>query len=158
MDFLVQRVLPVLLVLLYQLLPWDLLPDFLGPLGRLDDILLLGLLFWYLWSGRRLRDLIGRDRPRRGHEARSSGSDESAPGDDEKNDTEDPYSVLGIVPGASMEEVHRAYRREMAKYHPDRVSHLGEELQRVAHRKSIEIQKAYREILRRRGQGAQVAP
>lgn len=147
-----------MLVLIYQVLPWDILPDFLGPLGRLDDILLLGLLLWYLWSGKRLGHLIGRDRPRRGHEARGSGSHESAPGDDGQNDMEDPYSVLGIVPGASMEEVHRAYRREMAKYHPDRVSHLGEELQRVAHRKSLEIQKAYQEILRRRGRGVQATP
>ncbi len=158
MDFLVQRLLPVLLVLLYQILPWDVLPDFLGPLGRLDDMLLLGLLFWYLWSGRRLGDLLRKDRTSRTREARGSGPQDSPRGHDGPGDTGDPYSVLGIPPGASMEDVHRAYRREMAKYHPDRVSHLGEELQRVAHRKSLEIQEAYQEILRRKGQRVQAPP
>lgn len=158
MVFLAQRLLPVLLVLLYQILPWDVLPDFLGPLGRLDDVLLLGVLFWYLWSGKRLGDFIRKDRPSQGREARGSATDESARGHDGKGDTEDPYSVLGIQPGASTEEVHRAYRREMAKYHPDRVSHLGEELQRVAHRKSLQIQEAYQKILRRKGWRAQAPP
>ena len=31
----------------------------------------------------------------------------------------DPYSVLGLSPGASQEEVKRAYRRLAKKYHPD---------------------------------------
>lgn len=158
MDFLVQRLLPVLLVVLYQVLPWDILPDFLGPLGRLDDILLLALLLWYLWSGKRLSDLIRKGRPWRGSEASGSGTDESVRGHEAQDGADDPYSLLGILPGASMDEVHRAYRREMAKYHPDRVSHLGEELQRVAHRKSLEIQQAYQEILRRKGHGAQSPP
>ena len=31
----------------------------------------------------------------------------------------DPYSVLGLSPGASQEEVKRAYRQLAKKYHPD---------------------------------------
>jgi DnaJ family protein C protein 9 len=32
-----------------------------------------------------------------------------------------PYEVLEIQPGASLEEIKRAYRRMALKYHPDRV-------------------------------------
>ena len=32
---------------------------------------------------------------------------------------DDPYSVLGLTPGASDEEVKRAYRALAKKYHPD---------------------------------------
>jgi hypothetical protein len=34
----------------------------------------------------------------------------------------------------------------MSRYHPDHVAHLGDELQTVAHRKTLEIQRAYGEI------------
>ena len=32
---------------------------------------------------------------------------------------DDPYSILGLKPGASDEEVKRAYRQLAKKYHPD---------------------------------------
>jgi preprotein translocase subunit Sec63 len=31
----------------------------------------------------------------------------------------------------------------LSKYHPDKVTHLGEEFQRIAHEKVINIKKAY---------------
>ena len=33
---------------------------------------------------------------------------------------DDPYRVLGLKPGASEEEVKRAYRQQAKKYHPDK--------------------------------------
>ena len=36
-----------------------------------------------------------------------------------------------------------AYREIISKYHPDKVAHLGEEYQQMAHEKVIDIQKAY---------------
>lgn len=54
---------------------------------------------------------------------------------------EDPYKVLGLNPGASDEEVKKAYRRLAKKYHPDR--NPGDP---VAAKKMQEINAAYEQI------------
>ena len=54
---------------------------------------------------------------------------------------EDPYKVLGLSPGASDEEVKKAYRKLALQYHPDR--NPGDE---VAARKMQEINAAYEQI------------
>jgi len=36
-------------------------------------------------------------------------------------DGTDPYMVLGLMPGASKDEVRRVYRRLVAEHHPDRL-------------------------------------
>ena len=53
------------------------------------------------------------------------------------------YAVLGLEPGADMEAIKRSYRQLSMKYHPDKVSHLGEEFQEVAEEKMKEINAAY---------------
>jgi len=58
----------------------------------------------------------------------------------------DPYVVLGIRRGASAAEIGHAYRAQMKLYHPDRVADLGPELRGVAHRKAVDIQRAYEEL------------
>jgi DnaJ like chaperone protein len=60
----------------------------------------------------------------------------------------DPFGVLGIRRGANQEEIRAAYRREMSNYHPDKVAHLGSELQQLAQRKAQAINRAYTELLR----------
>jgi DnaJ-class molecular chaperone len=59
-----------------------------------------------------------------------------------------PWTVLGLRRGASQEEIAQAYREQMKLYHPDRVAGLGDELQRVAHEKTVEIQRAYEALTR----------
>ncbi len=58
----------------------------------------------------------------------------------------DPWAVLGVTRGASRDEIVRAYREQLKRYHPDRVADLGPELQEVAHRKTVELQRAYAEL------------
>ncbi len=53
------------------------------------------------------------------------------------------YAVLGLAPGADFVVIKKAYRKLCLQYHPDKVSHLGEEFQRVAEEKMKEINGAY---------------
>lgn len=55
--------------------------------------------------------------------------------------TQDPYKVLGLSYGASEEEVTKAYRKLVKKYHPD--LHPGD---KEAARKMSEINEAYEQI------------
>ena len=53
----------------------------------------------------------------------------------------DPYEVLGVARGASMDEVRKAYRELIKKYHPDQ--YKGHPLEGVASEKTQEINAAY---------------
>jgi len=66
----------------------------------------------------------------------------------ERADRWDPHAVLGVPRGASRAAITHAYRAQLKGYHPDRVATLGPELQRLAHEKTIEIQRAYVELTR----------
>ena len=59
------------------------------------------------------------------------------------------HSDLGIAPGASREEIKAAHRRLAAKYHPDKVQHLGNDFQKLAEARFKEIQQAYDELISR---------
>jgi len=60
----------------------------------------------------------------------------------------DPHAVLGVPPGASRDVITRGYHDQLKRYHPDRVADLGAELQELAHRKTIELRRAYDELMR----------
>lgn len=54
------------------------------------------------------------------------------------------YSELLELKGdLSVENIKKKYREQQAKYHPDKVSHLGAEFQQIAERKTREINNAY---------------
>ena len=54
------------------------------------------------------------------------------------------YQLLDIAPGASPDEVKRAFRQQIARYHPDKVQHLGKEFQAMAADRAAELTEAYR--------------
>ncbi len=66
-------------------------------------------------------------------------------------DTESEYQVLGIKPDATDEQLKNAYRKMARKYHPDKVSHLGEDIKSAATKKFQEVQSAYNKIKKERG-------
>jgi DnaJ like chaperone protein len=61
---------------------------------------------------------------------------------------DDPYAVLGIFPGATLEEVRHAWRRLAAENHPDRMAERGApaEFVAIAHDKTAAINAAYARI------------
>jgi DnaJ like chaperone protein len=61
------------------------------------------------------------------------------------------YKILEIEPTASDEEVKKAYRKMAVKYHPDKVSHLGEDFQQKAKEKFQRVNEAYEKIKKERG-------
>lgn len=56
------------------------------------------------------------------------------------------YDLLGVGPTAPADEIKRAFRREIAKYHPDKVQHLGREFQEIAAVKAAELTQAYKTL------------
>jgi len=65
-------------------------------------------------------------------------------------DTDWAYKVLGIDRSANDEEVKKAFRKMAMKYHPDKVSYLGEDFQKIAHEKFRKVNEAYEQIKKER--------
>ena len=133
----------IVLGVAYLLFPRDLIPDFFGRgLGLIDDASLIAFLTWFY--RKRLREFA----------ARATGAS-SGPGPQQRTgqaratpseSPPDPYATLGVPRSASKEDIKAAYKARMSEYHPDKVAHLGEELQQLAHRKALEIQQAYQQL------------
>jgi len=61
------------------------------------------------------------------------------------------YKILETTPDANDDEVKKAYRKMAVKYHPDKVSHLGDVFQKAAKDKFQEVNAAYEQIKKERG-------
>jgi len=59
----------------------------------------------------------------------------------------DYYTLLAVEPGATIDDIKRAFRREIARYHPDKVHHLGDEFQALAAERAAELTEAYRVLM-----------
>ena len=58
----------------------------------------------------------------------------------------DPYSVLGVSPNATDEEIKKAYRRLSRKYHPD--ANINNPDKAAAEERFKEVQAAYDQIVK----------
>jgi DnaJ like chaperone protein len=65
-------------------------------------------------------------------------------------ETDSSYKILEVEPSATDEEVKKAYRRMAMKYHPDKVSHLGDEFRKSADEKFKKVNEAYEKIKKER--------
>lgn len=149
------KILLIILAVIYAVSPFDIVPEFLlGWVGWLDDIVLLVL----LW---RFFNVIAERARKRAHRPgeTSSGSQahdyrhrsekySAGTGGDGANHAKNPHQILGVSPGASPDEIKKAYKRLANLYHPDKVQHLGEEFQALAEERFKEIQAAYQQIRR----------
>jgi DnaJ like chaperone protein len=66
-------------------------------------------------------------------------------------DTNSDYRILEVDPGATDEDIKKAYRKMAVKYHPDKVANEGPEVQRAAKEKFQKLQEAYENIKKQRG-------
>jgi DnaJ like chaperone protein len=64
--------------------------------------------------------------------------------------TDGDYKILEIERSASNDDVKKAYRRMAMKYHPDKVSTLGDEVQNAAKEKFQKVNRAYENIKKER--------
>jgi len=61
------------------------------------------------------------------------------------------YQILEIGSNATDAEVKKAYRAMAVKYHPDKVSHLGDDIRKAAEEKLQNLNAAYDQIKKQRG-------
>lgn len=145
----------IIATILYAISPVDLLPEaLLGGWGWIEDLVLLFILWNYLRGGgnplgmfrygrqQRPGQNAGPNRDSDWHNASSHSNGHP----NEHRASRNPYLILGVSEQSSLEEIKTAYRDQAAKYHPDKVQHLGEEFQQLAEIRFKEIQEAYRRI------------
>lgn len=65
-------------------------------------------------------------------------------------DVDSAYKILEIDRNATEDEIKKAYRKMAIKFHPDKVSHLGEDFQKQAKEKFQKVSHAYEKIKKER--------
>jgi hypothetical protein len=142
------KVLLSVLGLAYLVSPYDLFPDFFVGVGWLDDLVVLGVIWWYLYVYKRRQ--IGYQRGRPGSDQHGPQASRDSNGNSNSKEEKstftgqkDPYTVLKVGRGASQKEIREAYLELANQYHPDKVVHLGDEFRALAENRFKEIQSAY---------------
>ncbi|MEW6599434.1 MAG: DnaJ domain-containing protein [Nitrospirota bacterium] len=133
----------IILLAVYIISPIDANPLFF------DDLIAAAVMFYFLYKNAKQKEQQQRYSDYHGQSQAGSESRQSSTGEAEGRMTLDrAYRILGVRPGSSMEEISRAYKEKMTKSHPDKVSHLSEELQKRAQELTLELNEAY-EFVRR---------
>ncbi|MDP1568513.1 MAG: J domain-containing protein [Vicinamibacterales bacterium] len=57
------------------------------------------------------------------------------------------YELLDVAPTADLDTIKHAFRREIARYHPDKVQHLGAEFQQMAAERAATLTAAYKTLM-----------
>lgn len=57
------------------------------------------------------------------------------------------YELLDVAPTADLDTIKSAFRREIARYHPDKVQHLGSEFQAMASERAARLTAAYKTLM-----------
>ena len=162
------KIMLILFGLAYLISPVDIIPDLLVPyVGWIDDSLVIFAIFhlirhgelpWFLFKKKR----VGGTQKSQGNNEKTSRhrntkqapyeNTDQNPGKNKKNQNssrngtscfKSDYEILGVPANATQEKIRKAYKEKIKQYHPDKLSHLGEEFSHLAYEKFLEIQKAY---------------
>ncbi|MEN8264926.1 MAG: DnaJ domain-containing protein [Nitrospirota bacterium] len=129
------------LIGIYIISPFDLHPLFL------DDLIASGFLFYMVYKNAKRK----KQQQYYNYYQQSQSSHKSSSVESEGPLTlEKAYSLLGVTPGASLDDITKAYKDKMKKSHPDKVSHLSKELQEKARELTLELNEAYALIKKHR--------
>lgn len=137
----------IILALIYIISPYDLLPDFFLPIGGwLDDTVILFLVIRYIARYYRSRPTGGQNSGRKGPYEQTRNDRHAGFKGDGGPSQKNPYTILGVSSNATQQEIQRAYRKLAKQYHPDKVAHLGKDLQDLAEKRFKDIQNAYDQL------------
>ena len=153
------KIILIIFALAYFISPIDIIPDYLIPyLGWIDDTFVIGVIIYLIrygklpyFSGKKGRFLNIFSNLFNSYKNQSANSTQAGSRSENNNSNEidkDPYEILGVEKNATKKEIQTAYKKKVQQYHPDKVSHLGEELQKVANEKFIEIKSAYDRLMK----------
>ena len=122
------------LIGIYIISPFDLHPLIL------DDLIAAGFLFYMLYKKskqkKQQQNYNYNQQSQSSH--KSSGAESGGPLTLGK-----AYSLLGVTPETSSDDITKAYKDKMKKTHPDKVNHLSKELQEKAKELTLELNEAY---------------
>jgi uncharacterized membrane protein YkvA (DUF1232 family) len=146
------KIVLLILVIIYILNPYDIVPDLLIGWGWLDDLVILGFLLRYFYTQKKKREAFQKyyrnSQSAYNDNNRTAGENQYRSHDNEQQTFKpwDPYRILGVDNGASQETIKKAFRQLAGRYHPDKVAHLGDEFRVLAEKRFKEIQRAYDEL------------
>jgi DnaJ-domain-containing protein 1 len=128
----------IILLAVYIISPIDASPLFF------DDLIAAAVLFYLLYKNTKHKQQQQQysDYERQSHTGYQSRQNSTA-GPRGPMTIDEAYRLLGVSRGSSMDEINRAYREKMTKSHPDKVSHLSEELQKRAQELTLELNEAF---------------
>ncbi len=167
------KIVLILFGLAYLISPVDLIPDLLVPwVGWIDDSLVLwsvyhliryGELPWFLFKKKAGGGFPG-STAKPGHHSSAKRQDKKTKNDSDQQPKnakpqkkarkkqqptagiKAPHEIIGVPSDASWTQIQAAYKEKIKQYHPDKLSHLGEEFSTLASEKFLEIQTAYEEL------------
>ncbi|WP_321493304.1 DnaJ domain-containing protein [uncultured Desulfobacter sp.] len=159
----------VLLGLAYLISPADLIPEMYLPwVGWIDDSLVMLCIYHLIRYGRLPSFLFRKggksssknktqdpatEKPSGKASQNGSTARPNTTGPSEKQNrytktdtVKSPFEILGVDRNASWSDIQTAYKNKAKQYHPDKLSHLGEEFSNLANGKFLEIQQAYAKL------------